>query len=251
MHAQQGQTKAEERVTKKRPEAIEVSDDSKRERHLTLWLGATFESICVLIELYAAIIPSLLHDLEIHAGLNIMKKIATHTKGILEPFAKHYKTNKKYGRQVSENLRKALFPSTDLDAGTYEALITLNSLHVFIASIEGHLIGLKPVSAALWDGQFVAALAEVQENILRTQRWVRYQITVRAPQTLIVPSTTLIHGESNWTDDQISHLHDHQQGNENGHEHVNGTNGATNGDSNGSANGYADQHARRISVHHT
>ena len=82
----------------------------------------------------------------------------------------------------------------DDDHGLYKVLKTVQSLHMFISNIQAGITALVPTSQALWDAAFTEAVASVGGIMGHMQAWVLYQIKVRSPQTLIVP--TLPYGSS-------------------------------------------------------
>jgi len=188
--AREGQSAAKQRVREQKSEAANVKEHAKRERHIALWLGSTYEAIDLLDKIYEDLMPRLIHDLEITAGLRILCRIAKDTIRILEPFTKKYQASTEYGRTVSKGVRDALFPKQD-ETNSYEALITLQGLLVYLSNIEGHLTALRPASQALWDGEFLSAVETAAKNIERSKSWTSHQITVRSPQTLVVPSKVL------------------------------------------------------------
>jgi hypothetical protein len=151
-----------------------------------MWLGATHEALEMLRDIYKDLIPRLVHDLEIQAGLEVMQRI---TKTVLEkfdPIIKRYHESRMYGRRVCERLRASLFPMEDT-GDPYCALITLQSLGMFLGYIEGHLLALSPSSQALWDREFVDVVDFAQTNVQRQKAWVNQHIKVKSPQTLLVP----------------------------------------------------------------
>ncbi|KAL4931465.1 molybdopterin oxidoreductase family protein [Aspergillus undulatus] len=163
--------------------------DPKRVRWLEMWLGATHESLEMLRDIYTDLIPRLVHDLEIQAGLEVLKQITHDVITRLEPIVKRYHESRKYGRRVCERLRKALFPMETNSNNAYEALIVLQALQMFLGYIEGHLTALTPASQALWDKEFVDAVLFATTNIQRQKAWTGQHIKVKSPQTLLVPQS--------------------------------------------------------------
>lgn len=41
---------------------------------------------------------------------------------------------------------------------------------------------------ALWDAEFTNAIIKAKEGVERCNKWTMHQLTVRAPQTLVVPT---------------------------------------------------------------
>ncbi|TKA66472.1 hypothetical protein B0A49_09842 [Cryomyces minteri] len=184
------QTGAVQHVEKTKLNAADVQEDYKRQTHLELWLGATYESVKLLLETYEDLGARMSHDLEIVAGLVIMEELTRRTDTALAPYVKKYNASTEYGATKSRDVRDVLFPAADT-TDAYEAMRLLMALHVYLSNIEGHLTALRPAAQALWDGEFADAVVEANANVTRMQAWAKHQITVRSPQTLIVPSKVL------------------------------------------------------------
>lgn len=189
--APEKQTAMIEKVEAKHLNAKEVGDDHERQQHLGLWLGATYESVELLEPVYKDIIPSVLHDMEVSSGLEIMRRITKETMEVLKPFCKKYNASTDYGRRVSKGIIEGLFPKFTRDTNVYEALTLLLSLQIYYGMIEGHLAALTPATQALWDKDFAAAVSEATTNVGRMHAWCAGQIATRSPQTLVVPSLAL------------------------------------------------------------
>lgn len=189
IHAREGHTDCVKAVERRKIEASEAGEAEPRDRHLELWLGATYEAIVVLLDAYEHLVPTLLHDLEILAGLRKMRQISGDSQAALRPFVDKYHADDTYGKNISKGLRDSLFVYRETNA--YEALATLLALYVYLSNVEGHLVALETASAALWDAEFVEAVERVSANNARNQAWVKHQMTVRSPQTLVVPSKVL------------------------------------------------------------
>ncbi|KAL4802436.1 hypothetical protein BDV18DRAFT_166836 [Aspergillus unguis] len=185
--APERQSEAIHNVEENKADASEVRDQSTdRVRWLEMWLGATHEALEALRGVYQDIIPRLVHDLEVEAGLQVMLHITKDMITKLEPIIERYHESRMYGRQVCDRLRSSLFPMEDAH-NSYESLIVLQSLQMFMTYIEGHLTALSPASQALWDRDFVDAVTFMQTSIQRQKAWVSQHIKVKAPQTLLVP----------------------------------------------------------------
>ena len=57
-----------------------------------------------------------------------------------------------------------------------------------LADIEAHIIALILAGQALWDPDFNEAISLAKTGVEGMQAWVKHQLHVRSPQTLIVPS---------------------------------------------------------------
>jgi hypothetical protein len=161
-----------------------------RQRHLELWLGETYETTVQLLSIYSTLIPRLIHDLEVEAGLRILHRIAEEMRSALEPHVQTYGENKQRGHHRAHILREALFPREDEPRSAYEVLETLQGLAVYLAHIRVSVTALMPAAQALWDEGFVAAVGVAQGCLGRMESWVLHQIKVRSPQTLLVPVKT-------------------------------------------------------------
>ncbi|KAL2837336.1 hypothetical protein BJY01DRAFT_258393 [Aspergillus pseudoustus] len=188
VQAKEQQTVAIKGIEDKKVDASDKGKDDGKERvrWLEMWLGATHEALEMLNEIYKDLIPRLVHDIEIQAGLEVMRRITKDVIDKLNPVVQRYHESRMYGRKVCERLRTSLFPMEDTH-NPYCALITLQSLGMFLSYIEGHLLALSPSSQALWDEEFVSAVNFAQTNVQRQKAWVSQHIKVKSPQTLLVP----------------------------------------------------------------
>lgn len=211
MQAKHEQIQFRSRVAETKPDADAIQDTVERQRHVELSMGATYQSIASLVEAYNSLLPSLVHDLDIQDGLGVMQRITHDTLKLLKPFANKYDTANKYGHDISEHLMKSLCPASGSERhmakyrSQYGVLITLTGLNVYLAYIESQLTTLHPVSQALWDPDFQHAVAEARSNIGRMKDWVIHLITVRSPQTLIVPSGPVGEKGAQWMDQSHQH----------------------------------------------
>lgn len=166
-----------------------TSDDlENRKAHIDMWLADTFETIKVLIEIYRDLLPQFVADSEVHSGIRSMITICNRVCDRLQPELDKFGEAKAEGMQVAHDLRDALFP--EVHKGPLAALKALRGLGVYIAHIEGCLVALNPTSQAVWDGKFIDAVTFAQAETERMHDWVKQQIKVRAPQTLLVPAKT-------------------------------------------------------------
>lgn len=146
----------------------------------------------------------MVHDVEVLGGIEVLKKIADEAAGDLAPYVKKYNADAKYGAAISKALSQTLFPwHENKTASAYGTLVTLQGLHIYLANTQGHLLALTPSAQALWDKAFVAAVQQAEARMARCISWVQFQMTVRAPQTLIVPSKALWNGGKDEDDESI------------------------------------------------
>lgn len=188
------QSAAVDKASQKNDAAASANQDTynKLERQMELWLGETYETIVQLLQIYEELIPRLIHhDLEVEGGLQVLHKLAEDTRVQLEPHVRRLGENKQRGTHRAHVLRQALFPSPEEDSASpsvaYEVLETLQGLAVYLAHIQSSLTALQPVSMAMWDEEFLAAVQFAQKSLQRMVAWVKQQIQTRSSQTLLVP----------------------------------------------------------------
>ena len=200
VEVQQEQSAVADETSLKKPDAwTTTAEERPRQRHLELWLGAAYESIRSLVKSYQSMSSSLEHDKEVQAGMSLMQRITQDAGDALEPMVQKYGTDLKYGHEISEALRKSLFPEGNTPLDPYGILLTLTGLLTYMANVEAHLSALAPVSQALWDEAFIKAVSDANSCMARTQKWTKHQLAVRSPQTLVVPSADVITSEMQWT----------------------------------------------------
>jgi hypothetical protein len=59
---------------------------------------------------------------------------------------------------------------------------------MFLSHLESGFMALVPASWALWDADFIEAVDFNHGEVGRMQAWVKQQISVRNPRTLLVPT---------------------------------------------------------------
>lgn len=189
------QSSAESAVSKKDAAASTATekDLTDRQRYLQFWLGDTQETLDKLDEILADLLPRLLSDSEAHFGIRTLRLIYGDVRDRLQPQIQKIGEDKEIGQShASQLLHAALSPTTGRNSsehhGPYHVLEALRALHVYISHIEGCLTALTPVSQAMWNKEFFEAVKFATEQIGRMQQWVKHQMQVRAPQTLLVPS---------------------------------------------------------------
>lgn len=158
-----------------------------RVRRLEVWLGATHEGLETLVDIYKSLLPRLIHDFEVHSGIQELTTITQNMLKNLRPIIEIYHESRQYGRNVCHNLRETLFPPPDSPSDPYEALAALQSLQLFLTYVEGHFIALNPASQALWDEEFINIVNFCTKEVERQKAWLAQQVKVRSPQTLLVP----------------------------------------------------------------
>lgn len=187
-HVPEQQTAAVEQASKKDAAGTTCNEDlTQRERQMELWLGETYETMLQLLQIYEKLIPELIHDHEVELGVGTLHKIAEDMRARMEPQVMKLGENKQRGRHRAHILREALFPPEGTREGTYEVLETLQGLSIYLSHIRGSLTAMEPVALAMWDEEFYDALQYAQECVHRMRAWVKEQIRVKSPQTLLVP----------------------------------------------------------------
>lgn len=141
----------------------------------------------MLADIYSDLIPRFVHDREVLAGVEVMRRLTLDVLQSLKLVVERYRESRQYGRLVATRLRDAAFPSVEEASNPFQALAALQSLHLFLSYIEGHLMALSTASQALWDNDFVEAVSFSQVTIQRQQAWANKYIKVKGPQTLLVP----------------------------------------------------------------
>lgn len=174
-------------VESSKPDAAAIRKYGKLERRLPYWLGSTHQSLIILIDIFTRILPNLIEDKEMHAGIITLRSIASEMCQRLEPAVVKYGKNKSYGYKINASLRDTLFPAHSRKLGSYEVLATLQALKMYYSHVEGHLLALLPTSQALWDKEFADSVEYCQTQLSRLAAWADNHLKVRAPQSLLVP----------------------------------------------------------------
>lgn len=187
VHAKEQDTAAIARAEEKEKVGPKQDSEKPRVRRLELWLGATHEGLETLSDIYTNLVPRLIHDFEVHSGLQALLRINDDMLQRLRPLVKRYHESEQYGRSVCEGLRDSIFPKPETHSDPYESLAALQSLQLFVTYIEGHLTALTPASQALWDSEFIDAVNFCVTEINRQKSWLTNQIKVKSPQALLVP----------------------------------------------------------------
>ncbi|RYP47391.1 hypothetical protein DL768_006559 [Monosporascus sp. mg162] len=184
------QSQAVARVSSK-DAAKTISDDdltNRRRRRLVTWMGNTHETMIQLIDIYEHLIPRLIDDYEVEAGLQVLLRIARGMESKFRPQVDKYGEDATEGLHRAEVLKESLFPREDSRHTEYEGLDALQGLEMYLGCIASCLNALQPVSQAVWDEEFSAVVSDNMRDLRRMQAWVSKQIKVRAPQTLLVPA---------------------------------------------------------------
>ncbi|RYP20842.1 hypothetical protein DL765_002576 [Monosporascus sp. GIB2] len=167
---------------------ISDNDLTNRRRRLVTWMGNTHETMVQLIDIYEHLIPKLIDDYEVEAGLQVLLRIARGMESKFKPQADKFGEDAAEGLHRAEVLKESLFPREDSRHTEYEVLDALQGLEMYLGYIASCLNALQPVSQAVWDEEFCAVVSDNMRDLRRMQAWVRKQIKVRAPQTLLVPA---------------------------------------------------------------
>lgn len=195
-HAQEEQGLAVASVAKNKPDAhLTASNEQEkgiqRVRRLELWMGAAIQGLDLLLSIYQDLIPRLVHDPEVHAGLRVMQRLTRDILNEFRPIIARFPESQNYGRDDVHRLRDAIFPfarhgAAEASSDPYLALSALQSLDLYLTYIEGHFTALKPASQALWDADFQEAVDFGTTAVARQKAWASQHIKVKSPQTLLV-----------------------------------------------------------------
>jgi hypothetical protein len=188
IHAQEKQSASMLKVASSKPTATDPQATPERERHLEYWIGAAYEATLIFESICDKLRSRLGSDHEIESGMGILKRLGKTVDERMKPIIERYGENKEFGVNVSMHMNKALFDHQLSGTSTYEVLVAMQSLYMYIAHMESHFTALVPASQAMWDKEFVEAVKFSHAQIGRMQAWVNQQIKVRSPQTLIVPT---------------------------------------------------------------
>lgn len=188
IHAQEQQSASIKLVTDTKPNASKVGQDVPRERHLEFWVGATFESIKTLQEICDTLAIRHAGDHEIHSGMVVLKKLADSIRTAMNPVVARWGENKTFGENISNRLRDALFGHQLNGTSTYEVLVAMQGVSMYLSHLQSHFTALEPAAFAVWDDQFVKAVRFGQKQVKRMSQWVNGQLATRSPQTLLVPA---------------------------------------------------------------
>lgn len=192
IHGPEHQSSAEQIVSHDKALAHDLGDRGEsRERHLEFWVGATYESITQLLTICDQLSDRQKADGEAHSGMRTMHYLTTNMYNTMKPIVDKYGENKQFGENVLKRLADAFFAHDLNGTSAYEILVAMQGFYMFVSHIESHLTASGPASQAVWDDAFVKGVTFCQNQVVRMQAWVRQQIKVRAPQTLLV-STSLV-----------------------------------------------------------
>jgi ferredoxin-nitrate reductase len=189
IHAREQQTAAIKGVESNKANAHNLLQPQDRKRYLEPWLANTYEAIIILLDLYNKRIPPLITDLEILAGLKKLSTITSHIEQSLNPYMYKFAISKsQHDHSISITLCDALFSTPGEGPAAYKLLLLLQGLEVYLSHLSGLLTVLLPASAAMWDGEFVGAVKFGMAQVERQLAWVRHEMKVKSPQTLVVPA---------------------------------------------------------------
>lgn len=104
---------------------VSQNDLTQRQHQMELWLGETYETAVQLLQIYSQLIPKLIRDQEVEAGVRVLRNIAEKMRARLERHVQMLGENKQRGYHRAHVLREALFPPESSPQSTYEVLETL------------------------------------------------------------------------------------------------------------------------------
>jgi ferredoxin-nitrate reductase len=134
----------------------------------------------------------------VNHGIKLMRRISEDIRSAIKPYAPTIEADTEISSKgTSRTLCDTLFPERRQGWNqAYEALVALQGFQMYLGHMRGLVVALAPTTQALWDTAFNKAVVYCQTQIERQQAWVRQQIAVRSPQTLLVPSMYEDNGDS-------------------------------------------------------
>lgn len=113
---------------------------------------------------------------EVREGMHILDDITRDMQAMLKPIFVRY--------SVAKSIEEE---NTELELPEPDVLSTMRYIYIHVAQVMSHVVVLTPVAGAMWDQEFVQAMAHSEKELDRQMAWARHMMNVRAPQTLIVP----------------------------------------------------------------
>ncbi|KAL9592358.1 MAG: hypothetical protein Q9179_006803 [Wetmoreana sp. 5 TL-2023] len=130
IHAREGQTDVVMKAYDCKADASQIDDNREREHHPEHWLGATFEAVVTLAELFDDLVSRLADDLEIRSSIRNLQNMISQIKDRMQSIVYKYGEKPKYGHAVSRHMRDSILPESTKIEGTYDVLIVLQGLHL-------------------------------------------------------------------------------------------------------------------------
>jgi ferredoxin-nitrate reductase len=113
---------------------------------------------------------------ELREGMHVLQDITTNMQSSLEPV---------FGRYgVAEKIQNT---QVNLEPPKSDVLSMLQYIFTHLSQVQAHIIILTPTAGAMWDAEFVETIAFCEKELGRQISWARNEMSVRSPQTLIVP----------------------------------------------------------------
>lgn len=188
IHAREVHTAAIRSVEKNKANAHDLTQEKDRKRYLESWLVTTHEAVIALLDLYDKRLPSLISDLGILVGLKKLSMLTRRIEQRLESYMHKFEVAVPQRLNISISLCDALFFAPKEGPAAYQTLMLLQSLEVYLSHLSGLLTVLLSASAAMWDDQFIAAVKFSNTQVQRQSSWVKHELKVKSPQTLVVPA---------------------------------------------------------------
>lgn len=113
---------------------------------------------------------------ELREGMHVLQNITQNMQARLQPIFTRY--------GVFEKIQKA---ELQLDLPDSGVLSMLQYIFTHLSQVQAHIIVLTPTAGAMWDSEFVETIGFCEKELGRQISWTRNEMSVRAPQTLIVP----------------------------------------------------------------
>ncbi|KAH8819369.1 putative periplasmic nitrate reductase [Xylogone sp. PMI_703] len=190
VHIKHQQTLIEKKVSQSKPDADTIHDASQpRVRHVEYWISATYESTVTLLKICHTLPDRFIKDHEIHSGTRVLCRLAESISDGLKPMVDKYcSSNIESHSKISHLIQDTILNHSLNSTSPYEILVAMQGFYMYLSHVESHFVALVPASQALWDKDFIEVVSFCTGQITRMIAWVKQQIKVRSPQTLLVPA---------------------------------------------------------------
>src|SRR5579859_2907953 len=161
-----------------RQQAVPVKETplkGRKARQLESFVKKLGVDLIALRKLYRAL-RSREKNYEVREGMHVLEDITGAMQTALKPIFERYGVAK----DIEED-------DVELDLPEEDVLSTMQYIYAHVAQVISHVIILTPVAGAIWDQEFVQAMAHSEKELNRQMAWARNMMNVRAPQTLLVP----------------------------------------------------------------
>ena len=147
----------------------------RKVRQLEQFIKKLGVDLITLRKMYAAL-RAREKNYEVREGMHVLDDITRDMQTVLNPIFERYGVTKTIEEQ-----------HTELELPEEDVLSTMQYIYTHVSRVMSHVIILTPVAGALWDQEFVQAMAHCEKDLDRQMAWAKYMMNARAPQSLIVP----------------------------------------------------------------